>query len=220
MACTTCRFSCTPTGAPDGGGAMLETDVEVTQGVFSAEVDGLFEHTVPPVFLALAVRNRLDPAFDVLPRVMIAAVPYAQRAATADAVDWMNVQNVPSLSPGALGRWGLRGTPGVPGPPGTAGAMGPQGLAGPMGAMRTRGPAGATHTHQAKPLVMALWPAVRVDRCWDAFSADSSDTPPRGSAGPSGAPSPDAGHRKHARQVQRVFLDSLRRFGQAGVCKG
>ena len=38
------------------------------------------------------------------------------------------------------------------------------------------------HTHQAKPLVMDLLPAVRADRCWDAFSADSSDTPPRGSA--------------------------------------
>ena len=34
------------------------------------------------------------------------------------------------------------------------------------------------HIHQAKPLVMDLLPAVRVDRCWDAFSADSSDTPP------------------------------------------
>jgi len=34
------------------------------------------------------------------------------------------------------------------------------------------------HPHQANPFVMALWPAVRVDRCWDAFSADSSDIPP------------------------------------------
>jgi class 3 adenylate cyclase/energy-coupling factor transporter ATP-binding protein EcfA2 len=32
------------------------------------------------------------------------------------------------------------------------------------------------HTHQAKPLVMDLWPAVRGDRCWDAFSADSFAT--------------------------------------------
>jgi hypothetical protein len=38
------------------------------------------------------------------------------------------------------------------------------------------------HTHQAKTLVMDLLPAVRVDRCWDAFSVDSSDIPPRGSA--------------------------------------
>src|SRR5262245_37549541 len=37
----------------------------------------------------------------------------------------------------------------------------------------------APHTHQAKPLVMDRLPAVRVDRCWDAFSADSSDIPPR-----------------------------------------
>jgi transposase-like protein len=35
-----------------------------------------------------------------------------------------------------------------------------------------------SHPHQANPFVMALWPAVRVDRCWDAFSADSSDIPP------------------------------------------
>ena len=144
--------------------AMLETDVEVTQGVFSVEVGALFEHTVPPVFLALAVRGPTDPAFDVLPRVMITAVPYAQRAATADAVDWMNVQNVPPLVPGATGPQGPPGTTGasgppgaagttgpqgppgatgVPGPPGTAGAMGPQGLAGPMGAMGPQGPAGA-----------------------------------------------------------------------------
>ena len=34
------------------------------------------------------------------------------------------------------------------------------------------------HIHQAKPLVMDLLPAVRVDRCWDAFFADSSGTPP------------------------------------------
>jgi hypothetical protein len=33
-----------------------------------------------------------------------------------------------------------------------------------------------------KALVMDLLPGVRADRCWDAFSADSSDTPPRGSA--------------------------------------
>ena len=141
-------------------GAMLETDVQVTQGVFSVEVGALFEHTVPPVFLALAVRGPTDPAFDVLPRVRITAVPYAQRAATADAVDWMNVQNVPPLVPGATGPPGppgtpgasgppgtagaarALGTPGVPGPPGTAGAMGPQGLAGPMGAMGPQGPAG------------------------------------------------------------------------------
>ena len=145
--------------------AMLETDVEVTQGVFSVEVGALFEHTVPPVFLELAVRGPTDPAFDVLPRVMITAVPYAQRAATADAVDWMNVQNVPPLVPGATGPQGPPGTTGASGPPGAAGttgpqgppgaigapgapgaagAMGPQGLAGPMGAMGPQGPAGAT----------------------------------------------------------------------------
>jgi catabolite regulation protein CreA len=39
-----------------------------------------------------------------------------------------------------------------------------------------------SHAHQAKTPVMALLPAVRVDRCWDAFSVDLSDTPPRGSA--------------------------------------
>src|SRR5215471_10614526 len=36
-----------------------------------------------------------------------------------------------------------------------------------------------THAHQPKTCVMALLPAVRVDRCWDAFSVDSSDTPQR-----------------------------------------
>jgi hypothetical protein len=50
------------------------------------------------------------------------------------------------------------------------------------------------HIHQAKTLVMDLLPAVRVDRCWDAFSVDSFDSPPRDSAGPSGEPSPGAGH--------------------------
>jgi hypothetical protein len=106
--------------------ALMEMDVEVTQGVFSAEVGALFEHTVPPVFLALAVRGPTDPAFDVLPRVMITAVPYAQRAATADAVDWMHVQNVPPLVPGATGPQGPPGTTGASGPPGAAGATGPQ----------------------------------------------------------------------------------------------
>ena len=38
------------------------------------------------------------------------------------------------------------------------------------------------HAHQPKTSVMALLPAVRVDRCWDAFSVDSSDTPQRGNA--------------------------------------
>ena len=38
------------------------------------------------------------------------------------------------------------------------------------------------HTHQAKPFVTDLLPAVKVDRCWDAFSVDSSDTPLQGSA--------------------------------------
>src|SRR5262249_51561927 len=41
--------------------------------------------------------------------------------------------------------------------------------------------AATPHTHQAKTLVRDLWRRVRVDRCWDAFSADSSDTPQPGS---------------------------------------
>jgi acetamidase/formamidase len=38
------------------------------------------------------------------------------------------------------------------------------------------------HTHQAKAIAMVMLHRATVDRCWDAFSADSSDTPPRGSA--------------------------------------
>ncbi len=143
--------------------AMLETDVEVTQGVFSVEVGALFEHTVPPVFLALAVRGPTDPAFDVLPRVMIdgSAVraaggdggcggldERAERAATGPRGHRAAGPSWPDRRVGATRHSrgsraaGPPGTPGVPGPPGTAGAMGPQGLAGPMGAMGPQGPAG------------------------------------------------------------------------------
>ena len=53
---------------------------------------------------------------------------------------------------------------------------------------------GVPHTHQAKTLVMALLPAVSVEKCWEAFSAAASDTPQRGRACPSGALAPGAGH--------------------------
>ena len=156
--------------------AMLETDVEVTQGVFSVEVGALFEHTVPPVFLALAVRGPTDPAFDVLPRVMITAVPYAQRAATADAVDWMNVQNVPPLVPGATGPPGPPGTTGASGPPGTAGATGPQGPPG-----RDRRARATRHSRG--------YGTARPGR------SDGSDGP----TGPCGRPRRPRGHRGHRR---------------------
>ena len=135
--------------------AKLETDVQVTQGMFSVEVGSLFENTVPPVFLELAVRGPTDTAFDVLPRVMIASVPYAQRAATADAVDWTNVQNVPPLIPGATGPQGPPGATGASGPPGAAGATGPQG---PLGR-----PARRDHQVQPGPWDRKAWP-VRWER--------------------------------------------------------
>lgn len=58
------------------------------------------------LWLEVSVRSQGDRKFDVLPRVPIASVPFATRAAVADEVDWSNVKNWPQ---------GLRGETGSAG---------------------------------------------------------------------------------------------------------
>ncbi|MCA9677530.1 MAG: collagen-like protein [Myxococcales bacterium] len=95
--------------ASSGGGSLAVLDpapVEVVDGAFSVDVGTLFVGVTGETYLELRVKGPDDADFDVLPRVHIAAVPYALRAGLADraeAVDWSDVENAPPLLQGDPG---------------------------------------------------------------------------------------------------------------------
>ncbi len=95
--------------------------VDVTAGFFTLDVGGLFAGDTDARFMELSVKAPGDESFDVLPRVPLTAVPYALRAARADAIDWSQVENAPPLLQGPAGPQGVEGSQGPQGEPGVAG---------------------------------------------------------------------------------------------------
>src|SRR5205085_1004350 len=96
------------------------------------------------LYLEVAVRGAGDVAYDVLPRVHLAAVPFALRAHTVDEVDWSQIKNAPPPTTSSnSGPPGIAGPAGPPGAIGPAGPVGPAGEVGPIGPQGLTGPAGA-----------------------------------------------------------------------------
>ena len=140
--------------APDGGTLVSFLDageVLVEDGAFTVDVGPLFADASGDLWLEVRVRGPADQDYDILPRTPVPAVPFAIRAAVADAVEWRNVKNAPTSlqgpagPAGPVGPMGPQGEIGPQGPqgePGPQGPMGPEGLQGPPGPQGEIGPAG------------------------------------------------------------------------------